>query len=131
MKLYLQEKSLSRITGVNLAGITPLHESIIKLGDGKDYEDKSRDIPLDLEDEGANLAIVRGDDMFISGLVLITPFSIKVQEDPVSGRIRVNVFDKVRQLYLDSVHVNLKKRKQKGGVRMNSITKAYDSDNEV
>ncbi|MBN2531685.1 MAG: tetratricopeptide repeat protein [Spirochaetales bacterium] len=107
MKLYLREKSLSRITGVNLAGITPLHESIIKLGDGKDYEDKSRDIPLNLEDEGAYLAVVRGDDMFTSGLVLITPLTIEVQEDPVSGRIRVNVFDKVRQLYPDSVHVKV------------------------
>ncbi|MBN2441825.1 MAG: tetratricopeptide repeat protein [Spirochaetales bacterium] len=105
MKLYLREKSLSRITGVNLAGITPLHESVIPLGDGKDYEDKSRDIPLKLKDEGAYLAVIRGDDIFTSGLVLITPLSIEVQEDQVSGRIRVNVFDKIRQLYPDLVHV--------------------------
>jgi tetratricopeptide (TPR) repeat protein len=107
MKLYLREKSLSRITGVNLAGITPLHEFVTELGDGKDYEDKSKDIPLAIKDEGAYLSVIRGDDIFTSGLVLITPLSIEVQEDPVSGRIRVNVFDTLRQLYPDSVHVKV------------------------
>ena len=50
---------------------------------------------LDLEGEGAYLVICRGDDLFSSGLVLITPLDIEVQEDAVSGRVRVNVRDVV------------------------------------
>lgn len=107
MKLYLKEKNLSRITGINLSGISPLLEKESSLGTGKDYKDKEKDIILTLYDEGAYLIICRGDDLFTSGLVLITPLEIEVQEYEDSGRLRVNVKDMVRTQYANNVHVKV------------------------
>ncbi|MEI7900592.1 MAG: tetratricopeptide repeat protein [bacterium] len=105
MKLYLQQKNLSKITSVQLAGIRPEFEETIRLGDGKDYVEKERPITLKLTSEAAYLVICRGDDLFTSGLVLITPLKIEVQEDPASGRVRANVLDTVKGGYRPEVHV--------------------------
>lgn len=105
MKLYLQQKNLSAITSVQLAGIEPESEQTIALGDGKDYVEKERAIPLALRDEAAYLVICRGDDLFASAMVLITPLKIEVQEDAASGRIRANVLDTVKGGYRPEVHV--------------------------
>ncbi len=105
MKLYLQQKNLSAITSVQLAGIKPESEQTIALGDGKDYVEKERVIPLALKDEAAYLVICRGDDLFTSGMVLITPLKIEVQEDAASGRIRANVLDTAKGGYRPEVHV--------------------------
>ena len=48
MKLYLQQKNLSAITSVQLAGIKPESEQSIALGDGRDYVEKERSIALPL-----------------------------------------------------------------------------------
>lgn len=105
MKLYLQQKNLSAITSVQLAGIKPESEQTIALGDAKDYVEKERVIPLALKDEAAYLVICRGDDLFTSGMVLITPLKIEVQEDAASGRIRANVLDTAKGGYRPEVHV--------------------------
>lgn len=105
MKLYLREKDLSNIRSVQLAGISPQFSKTTVLGDGKDYVDKEHEISLDLTEEGAYLVICRGDDLFSSGLVLITPLDMEVQEDAVSGRVRVNVRDVVKGTYREGVHV--------------------------
>jgi tetratricopeptide (TPR) repeat protein len=105
MKLYLREKNLSNITQVKLAGIKPEMEAKIQLGDGKDYVDKEKAVKLDLKDEAAYLVIGRGDDLFASGMVLITPLKIEVQEDPESGRLRANVLDAVKGGYRANIHV--------------------------
>jgi tetratricopeptide (TPR) repeat protein len=105
MKLYLQQKNLSAITSVQLAGIRPESEQTIALGDGKDYVEKERAIPLALKDEAAYLVICRGDDLFASAMVLITPLKIEVQEDPASGRVRANVLDTAKGGYRPEVHV--------------------------
>ena len=105
MKLYLQQKNLSAITSVQLAGIKPESEQTIALGDGKDYVEKERAIPLALKDEAAYLVICRGDDLFASAMVLITPLKIEVQEDTASGRVRANVLDTVKGGYRPEVHV--------------------------
>ena len=105
MKLYLQQKNLSAITSVQLAGIKPESEKTIALGDGKDFVEKERTIPLALKDEAAYLVICRGDDLFTSGMVLITPLKIEVQEDTASGRVRANVLDTAKGGYRPEVHV--------------------------
>jgi tetratricopeptide (TPR) repeat protein len=105
MKLYLQQKNLSAITSVQLAGIKPESEQTIALGDGKDYVEKERSIALSLKDEAAYLVICRGDDLFTSGMVLITPLKIEAQEDSASGRVRANVLDTVKGGYRPEVHV--------------------------
>jgi TolA-binding protein len=105
MKLYLQQKNLSAITSVQLAGIKPESELTVKLGDGKDYVEKERAIDLALKDEAAYLVICRGDDLFTSGMVLITPLKIEMQEEDASGRVRANVLDTVKGGYRPGVHV--------------------------
>ena len=106
MKLYLRQKNLSQITQVKLAGIEPQFAENFTLGTGKDYTDKTRPIDLSLAKEGAYLVICRGDDnLFTSGLVLITPLRIEVQEDQISGRVRVNVKDENTGNYAAKVHV--------------------------
>lgn len=105
MKLYLREKNLSQVTQARLAGIEPEVSQTVPLGDGKDYINKSREIALPLTEEGAYLVICRGDNLFASGLILITPLEIEVQEGTVSGRVRVNVRDAVAGKYQPKVHV--------------------------
>jgi hypothetical protein len=107
MKLYLKEKNLSRITQINLSGISPQIETEIKLGDGNDYLDKEKEIALALSEEGAYLVICRGDDLFSSCLVLITPLKIEIQEDSTSGRIRVNVKNTSKDIFANDVHVKV------------------------
>ena len=92
MKLYLREKSLSNITRVNLAGIAPQAGESFQLGEGKDYAGKKKELTLPVKDEGAYLAIVRGDNLFTSGLVLISPLKLEVKENE-AGSVRVNVTD--------------------------------------
>ena len=105
MKLYLQQKSLSAITSVQLAGIHPELEQTTALGDGKDYVEKERKLSLKWKNEAAYLIICRGDDLFTSGMVLITPLKIEVQQDATSGRVRANVLDTVKGGYRPEVHV--------------------------
>ena len=50
-------------------------------------------LQLPLKEEGAYLAIVRGDHLFTSGLVLISPLKLDVKEDPPAGSVRVTVSD--------------------------------------
>jgi uncharacterized protein YfaS (alpha-2-macroglobulin family)/tetratricopeptide (TPR) repeat protein len=107
MKLYLKEKNLSRITNINLSGITPIITKDIPLGKKAQYNDTEETIALNVKEEGAYLVICRGDDLFASGLVLITPLAIDVQEDPQSGRVRVNVRNIVSNEYADNVHVKV------------------------
>jgi tetratricopeptide (TPR) repeat protein len=105
MKLYLQQKNLSAITSVQLAGIRPELEQTLALGNGQDYVEKERKVVLALQDEAAYLIICRGDDLFASGMVLITPLKIEVQEDNASGRVRANVLDTAKGGYRPEVHV--------------------------
>ncbi len=107
MKLYLKEKNLSRITNINLSGIAPIISKDISLGNKSRYEEYKENISLNLAEEGAYLVICRGDDLFASGLVLITPLSIEVQEDLQSGRVRVNVKNLASNEYADNVHVKV------------------------
>ncbi len=93
MKLYLREKNLSNITAVDLAGIDPESSLNIPLGDGEDYADKTRKAKLPIDEEGAYLVICRGDNLYTSGLILITPLKLEIQETPDEGSVRVNVRD--------------------------------------
>ena len=64
-------------------------------------------VPLELSGEGAYLVICRGDELFASGLVLITPLEIIVQEDNVSGTVRVNLINTVKKTIVRNVHVKV------------------------
>ena len=105
MKFGLLKRDLQGITQINLAGIRPFFEQTIELGDGQDYRDRSRDLDLPLDKEGAYLVVCRGEDLYTSGLVLVTPLVIEVQEDAVSGQVRTTVKTRSDDRYLHNVHV--------------------------
>ena len=107
MKFSLLKRNLSHITDINLAGIRPYHEAAIELGDGKDYRDRTRKLPLPLKDEGAYLVVCRGDDLHASGLVLVTPLKVEVQEEASSGEVRTTVKDVTKDRYVNEVHVKV------------------------
>ena len=86
MQLYLTRRNLNGIAGIDLAGITPLVEKTVALGDGADYEDKSESIDLPLAKEGAYLTMIRGDNLYASGIVLVSPLEMEVLEEPGGGQ---------------------------------------------
>jgi tetratricopeptide (TPR) repeat protein len=90
MRLYLTKRNLDQIASVDLAGIKPLAESTVKLGEGKDYADKSHEVSLSIPGEGAYLVMVRGRELFASGIVLATPIELEVLEEPTAGRLRIS-----------------------------------------
>src|SRR5206468_3743982 len=57
LKFGLLQHDLANITKINLAGIRPLHEARVELGDGKDYRDRSQKLELPITDEGAYLVV--------------------------------------------------------------------------
>jgi tetratricopeptide (TPR) repeat protein len=93
MRLYLTRRNLDGIAGIDLAGITPTVEQAIKLGDGADFDEKARALELPLSKEGAYLVMARGENLYASGIVLVTPLELEVLEEPESGRVRVVVRD--------------------------------------
>jgi len=106
MQLYLTRRNLNGIAGIDLAGITPLVEKSITLGSGADYDDQSRTIELPLTKEGAYLVMIRGDNLYASGIVLVSPLEIEVLEDP-AGRVRLTVRDAQSKEFLPKVQVKV------------------------
>ncbi len=107
MKFSLLKRNLAEITKINLAGIRPLHDESIELGDGKDYRDLEKALALPIEDEGAYLIVARGENLHTSGLVLVTPLAVEIQEDATSGRVRTTVKDESNDKYVSEVHVKV------------------------
>jgi tetratricopeptide (TPR) repeat protein len=91
MRLYLLEKSLNDIRGIRLQGIKPLLVQELQLGNGRDYRSVVRQVPLELKEPGAYLAVVRGGDCVATGMLLRSDLAIEAQEQCDVGRIRVNV----------------------------------------
>ncbi|MDA1015036.1 MAG: MG2 domain-containing protein, partial [Planctomycetota bacterium] len=105
LKFGLMQRSLNRITAINLAGIRPYHEQNLTLGDGQDYRDRDQPVKLPLKDEGAYLVVCQGENLYTSGLVLVTPLELEVQEDAAAGRMRVTVKNAMTKSYTRDVHV--------------------------
>ena len=93
MRLYLTRRNLDGIAGIDLAGITPTFEATVKLGDGADFAEKVKALDLPLTREGAYLVMARGENLYASGIVLVTPLEVEVLEEADSGRVRVVVRD--------------------------------------
>jgi alpha-2-macroglobulin len=107
MQLYLTRRNLDGIAGIDLAGVTPLVEKTVALGDGADYDDKSRSIDLPLSKEGAYLTMIRGDNLYASGIVLVTPLEMEVLEEPAGGRARITVRDSRSKDFVPKVQVKV------------------------
>jgi hypothetical protein len=106
LKFTLLKRDFSGIVGINLAGIRPEYEETIKLGEGEDFRDTKHDVRLPFEKDGAYLIVCRGEDLYASGLVLVSPLTMEVQEDPVSGRVRITMKDADGH-FLNNVHVKV------------------------
>lgn len=107
LKFGLMQRNLDRITAINLAGIRPYHEMKTELGDGNDFRGKTKDLKLPLKEEGAYLVVCRGENLYASGLVLVSPLKLEIQEDSTSGRVRVTVKDSKKDRYLRNVLVKV------------------------
>ncbi len=107
MTFSLLKRNLENIQQINLAGIRPTAEETIELGDGRDYADRETNLKLPLDDEGAYLVVCRGDDLHTSGLVLVSPLRLEVQEDAVSGRVRVTVKDATNNAFVPQVQLKV------------------------
>jgi len=107
MKFSLLERDLSGITRINLSGIRPLVEQKVALGDGKDFRDRTKKLELPLAKEGAYLIVCRGGDLHASGLALVTPLAIEVQEEGLSGRVRATVKNRVTDKSSAAVNVKV------------------------
>lgn len=107
MKLGLLKRDLTGITQVNLAGIRPQHEATLELLEAEDFRDHRRQIDLPLKEEGAYLVVVRGGDLHASGLVLVSPLELDVQEDPASGRVRATVKEAGLDRFLPRVELRV------------------------
>ena len=108
MQLYLTRRNLNGIAGIDLAGVTPLVEKTVTLGDGADYDDKSKSIDLPLTKEGAYLTMIRGDNLYASGIVLVSPAgdggARRIDRRP---RSRITVRDARTKEFLPKVQVKV------------------------
>ncbi|RPI77141.1 MAG: tetratricopeptide repeat protein, partial [Planctomycetaceae bacterium] len=107
LKFGLLQRNLSRITEINLAGIRPYHEQQLELGNGLDYRDRERVLEMPLADEGAYLVVAQGENLYASGLVLVSPLVLEIQEDATAGRVRVTVKDTITDRYAHKIHVKV------------------------
>ena len=107
MTLYLREKNLSGVTSVNLAGIEPVVRRTIPLEEGEDLRPHETTVELELPGEGAYLVMCRGEELHTSGLVLVSPLELEVREDPLSGRLRIEVLDSEDGAYVRGVDVKV------------------------
>jgi TolA-binding protein len=107
MKFSLLRRDLSDITSINLSGIRPSHQATVELGDGKDYRDRTAQLKLPLKDEGAYLVVCRAENQYASGMVLVTPLALEMQEQAESGRVRATVRNVVRQQYVPNAEVKV------------------------
>jgi uncharacterized protein YfaS (alpha-2-macroglobulin family)/tetratricopeptide (TPR) repeat protein len=107
MRLYLTRRNLDAIAGIDLAGIKPFYSATIKLGDGQDFDDKARAIDFPVKREGAYLVMVRGDDRYASGILLVSPLELQVLEEAESGRVRVTVRDARTKALVPKVQVKV------------------------
>ena len=104
MTLYLREKDLSRVTQVNLAGISPTLSKTITLGDESPLRAKKHTAQLELPEAGAYLVMARGGDQHASALILVSDLEVQVQ-DYANGQVRVQAFNAKTGKYLHDVDV--------------------------
>ena len=107
MKFSLLRRDLGGISNVNLAGVRPRHDQHIDLGNGLDYQDRTHKLTLPLKEEGAYLVVCRGDDLHTSGLVILSPLSLTVHQDPESGEVRTSVKNEAEDRCERDVHVKV------------------------
>ena len=108
MTLALREQDLSRVTEVNLSGISPTLSRTVSLGEqgaagGTLHAKQSVEIPI--EDVGAYLIIVRGGDVHTSGLILVNQMQMVVNN--VDEDLRIQIVDPLTDELLPDVQIRV------------------------
>ncbi|MCP4094298.1 MAG: hypothetical protein GY747_12700, partial [Planctomycetes bacterium] len=106
MTLYLREKDLSRVTQVNLAGVSPEYSGNISLPEGATLRSDEVTTSLPLTDPGAYLVILRGGSLHASSLILISDIELDVNEY-ANGQVRVQVSSHGQDAFLKGVDVRV------------------------
>jgi hypothetical protein len=106
MTLYLREKDLSRVTQVNLAGVSPKHRSTVELPQSATLRSKEIKTTLPLSEAGAYLVIVRGGSLHASSLVLVSDIEMDVSEY-TDGSVRVQVSSHGKETFLKDVDIRV------------------------
>jgi len=100
-------RTLAGIRDINLAGIEPYRETSVALGEGQDYRDLHRMLPLEVTEEGAYLIVCRGGSQFASGLLLVTSLDLEVSRDPHASSVRVTLRDVTSDQYVHGADVKV------------------------
>ncbi|MCA9000500.1 MAG: hypothetical protein KDB61_01160, partial [Planctomycetes bacterium] len=106
MTLYLREKDLSRVTQVNLAGVSPKFRGTLDITDVGTLRKKSIDTSLPLTEPGAYLVLVRGGSIHASSLVLVSDLELDVEEFS-DGGVRVQVSGFQEDAFLKDVDIRV------------------------
>ncbi|MBK7875258.1 MAG: hypothetical protein IPJ77_05840 [Planctomycetes bacterium] len=91
MTLYLREKTLANVAGIELAGISPTLRRTVEFQQDAQLRMREERVELALADPGAYLVIARGDEQHATGLVLVSDLEMEVREDADAGRLRIQV----------------------------------------
>ena len=103
MRLYLKEKNLDRVAGVNLAGITPTFTFERELEAVQTGTTGKTSFTLPIKEVGAYLVLARSNEVFASCLALVSPLTMEVQE--YQGSVRVTVLEGKDKKPVRGVHV--------------------------
>ena len=101
MKFSLLKRNLGGITQINLAGIRPYHEATLKLGDGKDYRDRTHKLAAAAEGRGRLPGrLPRRQPVRQRRWCWSRRWSSTCRKKPSSGRVRTTVKDAVNDGYV-------------------------------
>jgi alpha-2-macroglobulin len=87
--LYLREKNLNDLTGIELTGIAPDHEETLPAGGGAEYRERELRVELPLREPGAYLVVARSGERDASGMMLLSELELRADEQAESGRVRL------------------------------------------
>lgn len=105
MRLFLKESNLDRVSGVDLAGITPTCTFTRELPPAPAGTTAETRIALPFEEVGAYLVLARSRDAFASGLALVTPLHLETMRHP--DGVRVTVLEGEERRPAREVHVKI------------------------
>lgn len=91
MTFYLLERDLEEMTNINLAGITPTYDSTHTFDKAKPFNWNETELNLPINDPGAYLVVMTGQDVAASSMLIRSNLSLEVQEEVQQGAVRVNV----------------------------------------
>jgi hypothetical protein len=107
MMLYLREKNLNTLTGIELTGIEPDHEEMFQVPDGDRYRERKVAVELPLKEPGAYLVVARSGEVDASGMVLVSELELVADEQPGTGRVRLFLEDQKSKQPVGRAHVKV------------------------